>query len=268
MNPTQTENSQSKISKSSINPAQEALLRAFKDLFQPVLLLTLLAIPAAGIFMMLVGLYFFWTPIRDFFLHFLSDTFFSTAISWTLSWIVSEPNSIFSILVGVMTFLLALPVGFVLVTLIFSIITPLVILKRVHEKKYPHLRRRKNVSLLKSIGNSLFASTVYLILWFLSLPLLLFPPVFLVVSHLLTSYLHAKVFSYDVLSEFVEHDVLLKTRKKYRSSFFSLGALACLILYVPFLNLIGIVYIALSFTHFGLLIVEKDFSATTLPSID
>ncbi len=236
----------------------QALTRAFRDLFQPALLLTLLAIPAAGILVFLIGLYFFWSPLREFLLSLLNDTFFANAFQWSMGWLISDPSSVFAFFVGILTLLLTLPLGFVFVTIVFSIVTPLVILNRVHLRSYPELKKHQGTSLLKSIWNSLFSSALYIFLWTLSLPLIVFPPAFLFTSHLLTSQLHARVFSYDVLAEFLPDEKLALARNKYRGSFFQLALVACLIFYIPFLNLIGIVYIALAFTHFGMLLIQRD----------
>lgn len=230
----------------------QALTKALKDIFEPRFLFTLLLIPLAAFVVVLFGILIFWSPLRDFLFHLLNETMFSTAIMWSFQWFVDDPLGIFTFIVGILVFIFALPFGFILITMIFSIVTPIYIVKRVHEKDYPHLKRLNHVSLVKSIWNSTKASLIYLALWMVSLPLFLFPPLFLLVSHLLTSYLNAKVFSYDVLAEFMPQDRIRFFRKKYRGQFFSLGAISCLIFYVPVLNLIGIAYIALVFTHYGM----------------
>lgn len=241
-----------------LNLIFDCLLLAAKDLFRPQFLLTLLAIPAAALLIFLLLLFIFWNPLRDFFFGLVSDSFFSTGLLWSMGWFLDDPSVALSVVVFILTLLFSLPIGFVFIAIIFSIITPLFILSRIHNLHYPELKKQNQVSILKSVFNSLKASFVYLFWCVIILPTFLVPPLFIFLGHLLTSSLHSKIFSYDVLSEFIPEQKLREMRSAYKSLFFRMGALSCLILYVPFLNLVGIVFIALAFTHLGLKIVKEN----------
>lgn len=241
-----------------LNLIFDCLILAAKDLFKPQFLFTILAIPAFALLGFLVFLFIFWNPLRDFFFEIISDSSFSSGLIWSLSWLLQDPSTILSFLVFILTLAFFLPLGFVFVAIIFSVITPVFILTRVHRLHYPELQRQHSISIIKSVANSLLASFLYLFFCILILPTFFVPPLFIVLGHLLTSSLHSKIFSYDVISEFVSSENLKEIRRVYKTLFFRMGIISCLILYIPFLNLVGIVFVALAFTHLGLKIIVDD----------
>lgn len=238
----------------------DSLGKALKDLFHPKILIFLLFVPLVALLIFFLGLSVFWSPLKEFFFNLINDTIFASALMWSFQWFSSDPVSIFAFVVGILVFLVMMPLGLLTMTIAFSVVTPIFILNRLHQRDFPQLKKYEQFSVVRSLGNSLKTSLIYLILLILSLPFFLFPPVFLILSHLLTSYLNTKIFSYDVFVEFLPEKKLKEIRKKYSGQLFSLGTIATLIYYVPILNIIGIAYIALAFTHFGLQVLNFELT--------
>lgn len=76
-----------------------------------------------------------------------------------------------------------------------------VINRHVSGRDYPQLEQRKGGSFFGSVWHSLSSFLIFLILWLLSLPLMLIPPVHFVVQPLLWGWLTYRVMTYDALAD-------------------------------------------------------------------
>jgi hypothetical protein len=75
------------------------------------------------------------------------------------------------------------------------------IARHVGDRHYPGLERRKGGSLWGSVGLSMGAFAVFLVLWLLTLPLHLIPPLGVLTQPLLWGWLTYRVMAYDALAE-------------------------------------------------------------------
>lgn len=148
--------------------------------------------------------------------------------------------------------LLWLPAMYVTALLITSLALMPLIINFVAERYYPDLERRRGGGLVGSIGNGLVALLIYLLAWIVLLPVWLLAPFGIVVSILLNAWLNQKLFMYDALSDHASGAELRALRQAGDWRLFSLSGLLGLLHFVPIVNFIAPVYMALAFTHHGL----------------
>lgn len=148
--------------------------------------------------------------------------------------------------------LLWLPAMYVTALLITSLALMPLIVGFVAERYYPELDRRRGGSLTGSVVNGLVALVLFLLAWVVLLPVWLFAPFGIAVSVLLNAWLNQKLFMYDALSEHASDSELTGLRHVGGWRLFTLSGLLGLLHFVPIVNLLAPVYMALAFTHHGL----------------
>jgi hypothetical protein len=110
-------------------------------------------------------------------------------------------DAIKAVLVPLIAMWVLLPL-MILTALIFvgTLAVP-VIAKHVGRRDYPDLEQRKGGSLWGSLGVSLLAFLVFVVLWIVTLPLHLIPPLGFIVQPLLWGWLTYRVMAYDALAD-------------------------------------------------------------------
>ena len=83
-----------------------------------------------------------------------------------------------------------------------------VIVRLVAQREYPALERRSGGTFAGSALNALGATLSFIALWLLALPLLIFPPAYIVANMLLNANLNRKLLPYDALAEHADRDEL------------------------------------------------------------
>jgi hypothetical protein len=94
------------------------------------------------------------------------------------------------------------------------------------EKQWGALERKEGGSLLGSLVTGLGAALIFLVLWLLSLPLYLFPPVALVAQVVLWGWLTARVMSYDALAGFASVEERRSLLRQHRGPLLAIGMLS------------------------------------------
>ncbi len=152
-------------------------------------------------------------------------------------------------LVATLLVLLLLPAIFVTALLITAIFAMPVMVGHVAEKDYPQLVRKQGGTVAGNVSNALVAVAVYCLGWIVTLPLWLFSPFALVLPILLMAYLNQRLFRYDALAEHASREEIGLVVERASGKLYLLGALAGLLQFVPLLNFIAPVYVALAFIH-------------------
>ncbi|GAB5605002.1 EI24 domain-containing protein [Sideroxyarcus sp. TK5] len=152
-------------------------------------------------------------------------------------------------LVATVLVLLLLPAIFVTALLITAIFAMPVMVGHVAEKDYPQLVRKQGGTVAGNVSNALVAVAVYCLGWIVTLPLWLFSPFALVLPILLMAYLNQRLFRYDALAEHASREEIGLVVERASGKLYLLGALAGLLQFVPLLNFIAPVYVALAFIH-------------------
>lgn len=125
------------------------------------------------------------------------------------------------------------------------------LIRVVAERDYPELERENGGGLIGSLWNAVVAIVVFVALWLVTLPLWLIG-VGVIVPFVAAAYLNQRLFRYDAIAEHASADEMAVLFRQERSRWWSLGLLTGLVQFVPLLNLLGPVFAALAFIHFGL----------------
>lgn len=152
-------------------------------------------------------------------------------------------------LIATVLVMLLLPAIYVTALLIAAIFAMPSMVNHVAGKHYPELERRQGGTVAGNVVNAVIAVAVYCVGWVVSLPLWLFSPFALVLPIVLMAYLNQRLFRYDALAEHASADEMKLVIERATPKLYLLGALAGLLQFVPLLNLIAPVYVALAFIH-------------------
>ncbi len=218
-----------------------ALLRAV-PLLGDGRLLALAFLPlAAAIPVWIVAAYLLWTPLS----HALA-----AAIADSLSgrgWI-ADPGWLATAGGGIATFvLLTLAVG-ALVLATFAILAAPVFVRAVESRHFPALERKHGGTLAGGVVNATVALAIWMLLWIVVLPLLLFPVVGVPVSLGVNAWLNARLFRYDALSEHASAAERAAIFRAARGRLLALGLVLAPLSFVPIVNLVSPLYAGLAFT--------------------
>ncbi|MDD2699775.1 MAG: EI24 domain-containing protein [Sideroxydans sp.] len=152
-------------------------------------------------------------------------------------------------LIATVLVLLLLPAIYVTALMITAIFSMPAMVGHVAGKCYPELVRKQGGTVAGSVLNALLAVAVYCLGWIVTLPLWLFSPFALVLPIVLMAYLNQRLFRYDALAEHASREEIDQVVERASVKLYLLGAAAGLLQFVPLLNFIAPVYVALAFIH-------------------
>ena len=112
---------------------------------------------------------------------------------------------------------------------------------------YPQLRRHGSDRSFQSAWVSAISTIVYLAGWLLTLPLWLVPGLAFVLPVGWLAWFNARTLSFDALTNYANDAELLAVRKRFRGSFFVLGAVGALMAHIPILGFFAASFTALMF---------------------
>jgi uncharacterized protein involved in cysteine biosynthesis len=228
----------------------DALARALRDLFS-------LQVLWVVVWPMLVAL-LLWLV--------LGITFWSTFSGWiaqgldTLgiqTWLADlEPVWIAHAIQLFVHLLLFVPLVMLTALVITALFGMPALVRLVAGRDYPRLSRENGGGLVGSLWNAVIAIAVFVVLWLVTLPLWLIG-VGVIVPFVAAAYLNQRLFRYDAIAEHASADEMAALFKQERSGWWGLGLLTGLVQFVPLLNLLGPVFAALAFIHFGLARLDR-----------
>lgn len=227
----------------------KAIRSSFVDIFEPKILIFVILTP---IFSLLVwGLVFFffawqWAMgLSDWLIH-------STAFQWIVQTMGMEVAGYLPQVLAVLAIvLLFLPLTYFSTVILISIFGMPIIVRVLKNKYYGELQL-VGASGLGSIGNTIVHSLLFLLLFFVTLPLWLLPGMQIFVPILLTAAYNRRIFSYDSLGDFLSHKEIKNFQKKYRSDLLLLGIFIATLAYLPLASFIMPIMGAIAYTHYCL----------------
>jgi uncharacterized protein involved in cysteine biosynthesis len=151
-------------------------------------------------------------------------------------------------LLHLMLFVPAVMLTALVLTALFAMPT---LIRVVAERDYPQLTREHGGGFIGSVWNAVIAVVLFIGLWLVSLPLWLFG-VGIIIPFVAAAYLNQRLFRYDAIAEHATPSEMTALFKQERTAWWGLGLLTGLVQFVPLLNLLGPVFAALAFIHFGL----------------
>ena len=148
--------------------------------------------------------------------------------------------------------LLFVPMVLITAVLIISVVSMPAMVAHVGERDYPGLARKKGGTVAGSIWNAVAALILFALLFAVSLPLWLIPPLWPVLPVALFGYFNQRVFRYDALAEHATAAEIVETIRRGRGELFVLGVALALIGHIPLVGFFMPVYGGLVFIHYGL----------------
>lgn len=233
----------------------DALARALRDLFNlRVLWVVIWPMLVAGLL---------WLG--------LALTFWGTFSGWIAqgldrlgvqTWLTGlEPLWLANGIQVVLQLLLFVPLVYLTALIITALFAMPVLIRMVAERDYPELARASGGSLIGNLWNALIAMLLFVALWVVTLPLWLIG-VGVIVPFIAAAYLNQRLFRYDAIAEHASAGEMTTLFKSERGGWWGLGLLTGLVQFVPLLNLLGPVFAALAFIHFGLARLSQQRAAS------
>ena len=124
-----------------------------------------------------------------------------------------------------------------------------VIVDAVAARDFAELERRRGGTFAGSLINALGAVALFVPLWLLTLPLLVFPPAYIVASILLNAWLNRRLLPYDALALHADLEELRTVIRSARGRLFRLGLAIAPLSLVPLVNLFASLFAGIAFTY-------------------
>ncbi len=125
-----------------------------------------------------------------------------------------------------------------------------VIVNTVAARDFPALTALRGGTFAGSVGNAAFALLVFVPLWLLSLPLLVFPPLYAIVSLLLNAWLSQRMFRYDALAEHADRQEIEAVLALCRMRLMGLGLVLSPLSLIPLVNVLVLpIFAGIAFTE-------------------
>jgi len=223
----------------------DALARALRDLFSlRVLWVVVWPMLAALLLWLALGVTFWGT-----FSGWIEQGLDAIGIQ---AWLAGlEPRWIANGIQALLHLMLFVPLVMLTALVITALFGMPALIRVVAERDYPQLRRENGGGLVGSLWNAVVAIALFVALWLVTLPLWLIG-VGVIVPFVAAAWLNQRLFRYDAIAEHASADEMVVLFKQERRSWWGLGLLTGLLQFVPLLNVLGPVFAALAFIHFGL----------------
>ena len=122
--------------------------------------------------------------------------------------------------------------------------------EHVASRSYPALERRKGGSLAGSLWNAAVALCGMALLFLLSTPFWLFPPLWPMIPVAVLGWVNQRVLRYDALAEHADAAEMKQVFAGRRGSMYLLGLVLALMAYIPLVGFFAPVLFGLSFIHY------------------
>jgi uncharacterized protein involved in cysteine biosynthesis len=222
-----------------------ALARAMRDLTQPRVLAVLFLPMLIAVVAWSIAAYFFWDTWSGALRALVENT---SVARWLMTrganWAVESA--------GVLVIVALLLPAIVITAVVVTELVAMPVILSVASRRYLGLEKRKGGTIVGSITNVMLATTVFAVLWVVTLPLWLTGVGAVLLPLLLSAYLNQRLFRYDALADHasrVEYAAIVKRKKL---ALFGLGLVLAPLYYVPVLNLVAPVVVGLAFAHYCL----------------
>lgn len=234
----------------------DALARALRDLFSlRVLWVVIWPMLAALLLWLVLGLTF-WGAFSGWIEQGLDAIGIQT-------WLAGlEPRWIANGIQALLQLMLFVPLVMLTALVVTALFAMPALIRLVAERDYPRLTRANGGSLVGSIWNAVIAIVLFIALWLVTLPLWLIG-VGVIVPFVAAAYLNQRLFRYDAIAEHASADEMAELFRNERGGWWRLGLLTGLVQFVPLLNLLGPVFAALAFIHYGLARLERRRTASS-----
>lgn len=229
-----------------MNEIPRALARAFASLAHPRMLWLMVWPVLVSLAVWSILALLFGPTLQEVLLEFLGGfAFYQRAAQWSMVPVVAKS------LAWVLLIVLFIPLVLITATLIISIVSMPMMVSHVASREYPTLDRRGG-GLVGGVVNAMTALAWLAGLAILTLPLWLFPPLWLILPVVLVGYMNQRLFRYDALAEHADRDELKRIVSTNSGALWGLGMVIAVIGYVPLVGFFLPAFGGLAFIHYCL----------------
>jgi hypothetical protein len=147
----------------------------------------------------------------------------------------------------VAAWLMLFAISYALAALVSGLLIVSQLTDRLGRTVYPQLHRHGSDRTFQSAWVSTLSTVIYLGGWLLTLPLWLVPGLAFVLPVGWLAWFNARTLSFDALTNYANDAELVAARKRYRGSFFVLGAVGALMAHIPIIGFFAASFTALMF---------------------
>jgi CysZ protein len=167
-----------------------------------------------------------------------------------LSWVPFDLGTFVTIIANIMLLLLFFPLVYLTALFILGVVGMQKMVDHVAAQSFPALERRRGGGTAGSVWNGVVALGGMVVLFILSLPLWLVPPLGPLVLLAILSWVNQRLLRYDALAEHADAAEMARLFRERRGALYLLGALLALFAYVPVLQFFGPVVFGLAFIRY------------------
>ena len=158
---------------------------------------------------------------------------------------------------NVALFLLFVPLVYLTALFILGVFGMQKMVDYVAQRSFPALQRRHGGSVSGSVWNGVATLAGMLLLFVVTLPLWLLPPLWPLIPLAIFSWVNQRLLRFDALGEHADRDEMTRIFRQRRGALLVLGLLLALLAYVPFVGFIGPVVFGLAFIRYLLGALEE-----------
>jgi len=163
----------------------------------------------------------------------------------------------------VVLFLLIVPLVYLTALFILGIFGMDKMVDYVAQRSFPALERRHGGTLAGSIWNGIAALGGMALLFLVSLPLWLLPPLWPLIPLAIFTWVNQKLLRYDALAQHADREEMALLFRERRGALLLLGLLLALLAYVPFVGFIAPVVFGLAFIRYLLAALQEKRAAAS-----
>jgi hypothetical protein len=163
----------------------------------------------------------------------------------------------------VVLFLLIVPLVYLTALFILGIFGMDKMVDYVAQRSFPALERRHGGTLAGSIWNGIAALGGMALLFLVSLPLWLVPPLWPLIPLAIFTWVNQKLLRYDALAQHADREEMALLFRERRGALLLLGLLLALLAYVPFVGFIAPVVFGLAFIRYLLAALQEKRAAAS-----
>lgn len=153
--------------------------------------------------------------------------------------------------------ILSYPFVIALNLLFVSILVSTYLVKFLAARNYKNLQALGRPRFVEGLWNTISSAGLFLLYWFLSLPLWLIPGAQIAIPFLLTAWLNRRICQFDSLTDFASDDEMKTIRQQNSDLGFIMGLLTAALNFLPFAFFMSPVMTMVGFTHLNLQTLQK-----------
>ena len=169
-----------------------------------------------------------------------------------IAWIPFDVTGVTLFSAHVMMILLFVPLVYLTALLILGIVGMDAMVDHVATRHYPALVRKHGGGTASSVWNGVVALAGMVLLFLVTLPLLLIPPLWAMVPVAVMGWVNQKILRYDAVADHASAAEMRAIFSSRRGALYALGVILALVAYVPVVGFFAPMLFALAFIHLGL----------------